>query len=281
MKQEIVTLQQNSIKLEKTSKQRLPWHLRAFSQVEKWWLDKVRGINPAAERLVRIYTYNDEEGMNYDYKVPNYTYDLSNGLYNDFLMVADEVGSIIFDTYNIPGRYFYDVLLNVNYDQCVTDDFQVEQRFTYGYRIIRTDNPRCSQGNPKYRKDCTYITDWDSHLTIEGYKLSGKYSNLAQVLKDLATKTVIVHSKSDAKALLKILKFLGVNHAYIGNKRRYNTPNQINLFSKYVYGYQLFREDGETLVDILRRDQISTGITDVMDIDELIIGKSLKARLKR
>lgn len=280
MNQEIVTFEQNQIKTTKITRQRLPWHLRVISQIEKWYLNKVRGINPAAQRLIRVYTYNDEDGMNYDYSVPNYTYDLTCGMYDDFLVVADQVSSEIYDKFDIPGRYFYDVLLSVYYDQCDTNRFTVEQRFTYNYKIIKTDNPRCSLGNPKYRKDCSYIIDCDSHITIEGYKLSGKYTNFAQVLQDLATKTIIVHSKSDAKNLLKILKFLGIKHVYIGDRCKYNTPNKVNRFSRNVYGYQLFRQDNHIYVDILRKDLISTLPTDVMDIDEFIVGKSLRARLR-
>lgn len=266
-----ITLNENSDRLERMSRNRIGWYLRAVGNVEKWFLKKFRGIDPTSERVIRFYTYNDEQGQDYDFKCPNYTYDLVSGLYDDFLEAAIEIGEYFQDNFGIAGRYFYDVKVSLNYE---------DNKATHSWKVIKTDNPRCILGNPAYRKDCYYLNNFNSKLVIEGYFLSGNYKKLIDVLNDLVNKTIIVHSKSDAKALLRIMKFLGVHQVKIGEYYFYNNPDTKAKFSRTASGYQLSRIDEETVMCTVPYRCLPTSTQEVLDIDEFIVRRSFKSKLR-
>lgn len=263
-----ITLNENFSRLEKMSRNRIGWHLRAASSVERWWLKSIKGIDPASERTIRFYTQGNNK---YEFKCSNYTYDLTSGLYDDFLEAAIEVGQYLQEHFGVDGEYFYDVKVTLSYEK-----FSV----SHTWEVIKTDNPRCALGNHKYRKDCRYLGNFNSKLVIEGYSLSGNYRRFADVLSDLVSKTIIVHSKSDAKALLRIMKFLGVQQVQIGNNQYYNSPDRRAYFSKLRYGYQLNIVDGETTICVVPQRNLPVESYEIIDIDEFIVKRSIKSRLR-
>lgn len=266
-----ITLKENADRLERMSRNRIGWHLRAISTAEKWLLKTFTGIDPTSERVVRIYTYNDEKGQSYDFKCPNYTYDLTSGLYDDFLEAANKVGQHLQEHFGVVGRYFYDVKISLCY---------YDGKVTHIWKVLKTDNPRCMLGNPHFRKDCYYLNNFNSKLVIEGYHLSGKYKRFVDVLGDLVSKTIIVHSTADAKALLRILKFLGITQVNIGDSYYYNNPDRRAYFCRIAYGYQVKRMYDQTVVSVQHRDEMTTFSEDVIDIDEFIVKRDFKAKLR-
>lgn len=275
-----ITLSENSNRMKKMSHNRIPWHLRAISKVESWVLSNIYKLDTTSERIIRFYTYNDEKGEEFDFKCPNYTYDIMSCLYDDFVEVSHEIGEILQEQYGVVGRYFYDVKVSLTYERCGNPFDGYDWDMNYSWNILKTDNPRCVLGNPNIRKDCYYLNNFNSKLVIEGYTLSGNYKKLADILSDLVSKTIIVHSKSDAKAVLRIMKFLGVQQVSMGGKYYYNNPDSRAHFSKYRYGYQLDRIDGETVMCIIPRCDVPVTSQEVLDIDEFIVKRSLKARLR-
>ena len=69
----------NNQRVEELSHNRISLPLRAISWAEKWFLQNVYGIDPASERIIRFYTYNDEDGTDFEFEVPSYKFDLTNG----------------------------------------------------------------------------------------------------------------------------------------------------------------------------------------------------------
>ncbi len=274
-----ITLKENLDRVERLSRNRVPWHLRMVGNVERWMLENIYKLDPTAERIVRFYTYNDEKGEDYDFKCPNYTYDLMSCLYDDFVEVAHEIGKIIQTSYGIAGRYYYDVKITLIYEKVGNPLDGEEWDMRYTWKILGTDNPRCVAGNPFRRKDCYYLNNFNSKLTIEGYTLSGNYRELADVLNDLVNKTIIIHSTQDARALFRIMKFLGVKTVMFGNNSHYNSVRRA-LFNKTTFSYRLDRIDNCTTLMAVRRRDLSVSPQEVLDIDEFIVRRSIKARLK-
>lgn len=259
-------------------RQRLPWYLKTQGSIEKWVLRNVKGINPDNQRVVRFFTYNDEDGIDFDYKCPHYTYDYNSCLYDDFLEVCEEIGQTLHDIYGVPGNYYYDVKVTLDYVQDA-DDYDGDWKRTHCYVILKTDNPRCVEGRTRDRKDCSHLTDYNSHITISGYSLSGKYRRMVDILEDLSTKIVVVHSHQDARAFLRIMKFLGINHIRMGKHYRYNMPAKYGKLTKSFFGYYLEREDNETIVCRMHRSYCPA-VAEVIDIDEFIVKRTWKARMK-
>lgn len=265
----------NNQRVEELSHNRISLPLRAISWAEKWFLQNVYGIDPASERIVRFYTYNDEEGTDFEFEVPSYKFDLTNCLYDSFVEVATEIGKALMEQFGVVGRYFYDVKVSLSYQK---EDQKYVKNFWY--EVLKTDNPRCVYGNPTHRKDCDYLNSpYKSKVTISGYTLSGNYKRLVDVLGDLATKTIIVHSKADAKAVLRIARFLGVDIISKGGAYYKNNPDKRALFSKRTFGYALGRENNQTIMYIVHKSQMPINPNDLLDIDELIVKRSLRARI--
>ena len=278
-------LADNSHRMENLSRNRISWHLQAISWAEKWILKNIQGLDPASDRIIRFYTYNDEEGQDFEYEVPNYKFDLTSCLYDDFIKTSNEIGQMLQKNYGIKGRYFYDIKVSLEYtkinDQLYNAADGVQYTLNYTWEILKTDNPRCIFGNPTYRKDCDYLKSaFSPKLMIEGYTLSGNYRKFVDILSDLFSKTIIVHSKADVKALMRIMKFLGVNHVMKGGKFYPNNPNKRAFFSKYVYGYQLGRVNGQTIICAVQSMELPAHPDDILDIDELIVKRTLKSKLR-
>lgn len=275
-----ITLVENQNRVTKLSRNRIPWHLRAVSKVERWVLRNIYKLDPTSERIIRFYTYNDENGEDFDFKCPNYTYDIMSYIYDDFVEICHEIGGELQRQYGITGRYFYDVKVTLMYERCGNPFDGYDWDVDYSWVILKTDNPRCVLGNPNMRKDCYYLNNFNSKLVIEGYTLSGNYKKFVDVMSDLIGKTLIVHSTADAKALLRILKFLGVSTVQIAGNPYYNNPDRRGFFSRNTYGYQLNRIDEQTVVCAVPKRELPVSVCEVLDIDEFIIKRSLKAQLR-
>lgn len=275
----VIDLADCAVNTKPTPKVRLPWFLRLQSKIQSWWVRNIVGINPNTQRIIRFYTYNDEQGIDFDFKCPHYTYDYNSCLYDDFLEVCENIGETIQSMYGIPGNYYYDVKVTLEYVREGDPVNGYDWSMKHYYNILKTDNPRCVEGKNFIRKDCSYLRNCDSHLTICGYHLSGKYHRMSEVLEDLATKIIVIHSHSDAKAFLRIMKFLGVNHIQMGSHCRYNLPAKYGKLTRRFFGYYLTREDSDTIIHRMPTSYYPT-VSEVLDIDEFIIKRDLRARLR-
>lgn len=259
----------------------VPWHVKARAKMETWYLRKFRKLDTSCERIVRFYTYNDEQGKDFEFKCPQYAYDQFSGLYDDTVEVCSEIGQQLQNFYgDISGRYFYDIKVSLTYLKTISPFNGIEEwENSYSCEIMNTDNPKCWMGNPKRRRDCRYLTSKASRLTIEGYHLNGRYTRMSEVLSDLVNKVIIVHSVRDARAVLRMLKFLGV-HTIKVTKYHYNNPNKYGAFSRNIFGYGICRENGETIAVVMPRSDLPVAPDQILDIDELIVKRDLKARLR-
>lgn len=262
-----------------TPKVRLPWYLRFQSNMEWWYVTKILRINPHSQRIIRFYTYSDVEGADWDFKCPRYAYDWDSCLYDDFLETCGEIGKALYEMYGVPGNYYYDVKVTLSYSQSGNPSDGYDWEMEHSYVILKTDNPRCVEGKTYTRKDCSYLRNYDSHITICGYHLSGKYRKMVNVLEDLSDKIIVIHSHADAKAFLRIMKFLGVNHIRMGKYRRYNLPAKYGKLTNKFFGYYLTREDSETIINRVPMIYHPT-VSEVLDIDEFIVKRDLKARIR-
>lgn len=275
-----VVLNDNLSRASKLSQGRISWFLCVKANIEKWWLKVIKKLDPLSERVVRIYTYNDETCKIYSFKCPYYTFDRTSYLYDDFSKICHKIGETLQRNYKILGKYYYDVKITLNYhtNNLISD---TEWDMTYNWEVVKTNNPRCILGNSRHKKDCSYLVNFNSKLTIEGYSLNGDYKQFADVLSDLSDKVIIMHSKYDARAFLRIVKFLGVTTIYLGKKAHYNIPAKYGVFNKIVCGYYLDKVDDSVAVYTIHKNQIvSTNPENILDINEFIVKRSLKSKLK-
>lgn len=261
----------------------IPWHLKKMANLEKWWLRKLYHLNPECERIVRFYTECTDKVADYNFKCTNYTYDLFSCLYDDFVETSCEIGKKLMDLYEgVYGEYYYDVKISLQYFQSGSPIDGYDWDMEYTWEIIETDNPRCVAGSARNRKDCSQFVNKSSSMEIEGYKLNGNYKGLVGLLSDLTGKTVVVHSKSDASAFLRIVKYLGVEYVSINGKQKKNIPSKYGYFSERTFGYQLYMnpQTRQVAVMTVTKNNLPSNCYDLLDIDELIIKRSLKARLR-
>lgn len=261
----------------------IPWHLKKMANLEKWWLRKFYHLNPECERIVRFYTECTDKVADYNFKCTNYTYDLFSCLYDDFVETSCEIGKKLMDLYEgVCGEYYYDVKISLQYFQSGSPIDGYDWDMEYTWEIIETNNPRCVAGSARNRKDCSQFVNKSSRMEIEGYKLNGNYKRLVELLSDLTGKTVIVHSKFDASAFLRIVKYLGVEYVSINGKQKKNIPSKCGYFSERTFGYQLYMnpQTRQVAVMTVTKNNLPSNCYDLLDIDELIIKRSLKARLR-
>lgn len=276
-----IILRDNVSRVEKLSHCRIPWYLRIKSRLQRWYLRSIKKLDPYAERIIRFYTYNDDDGEEYDFKCPQYAFDLTSCLYDDFVEACHEIGESIQKHYGVVGKYFYDVKVTLSYSQVGNPLDGIEWEMDWDWKILKTDNPRCTAGNSRLRKDCEYLGNYDSRLMIEGYSLSGDYKRFADVLSALTSKVVVMHSVSDSRAFLRIMKFLGVTTVYTGTIAHYNAPVRYGKFNRSAVAYYLDRIDDTTSVCTMRKCAlVSVSAENILDIDEFIVKRSLKSRYK-
>lgn len=271
-----ITNNSNNVRVEKLSHNIVPAHIRAVSKVENWVLKNFYNLDPNTERIIEFYTYNDSDGVEFDFKCPNYKYDLVNCMYGDFVEACHNIGASLLNIYGIPGRYYYEVKVTLKYTE-VNGNWNM----SYVWEVLETDNPRCGLGKPYDRRDCSYLENTDSKLSIDGYDLSGNYKCLSEVLTSINNKTILVHSTQDAKSLLRVMRFLGVKVVMIDGDSKSNIPTSRAVFNKDTFGYKLKFVDGVPVVYIVGKSEILlTPPSNLMDIDEFIVGKSVQASMR-
>ncbi len=103
---------------------------------------------------------------------------------------------------------------------------------------------------------------------------------MGTLLENMINNVVLVHSKLDAKAFLKISKFLGVKIIVFKDRTYTNVPTKSNHFSNQYFGYHIINHNGKAAVEIVNADVIRSGCYSLLDIDEFIVKRSVKARLQ-
>lgn len=258
----------------------LPWHVKTMANLERWYLNKLYDLNPDCDRIVRFYTFEDCEGRDYFFKCPNYCYDTFSNLYEDFVETSDEIGNRLTELFSVTGEYYYDVKITLNYFQTgnPTDGYDWDMR--YDWVVLKTDNPRCVLGSPIHRKNCSYLRNRNSSLEIRGYKLSGNYKKFSDALWDLSTKTIVVHSKTDAKKLLRVLRFLGVTSLDVNGVIKKNLPTKNNHFTRTTFGYGLYRVQNHMVACAIHKDNLPANPQQFLDIDEFIVKQTIKSKIR-
>lgn len=273
----------NITKMGGKSRNRISWPILTISKAERWLVKKTKGIDLNTDRVLRFYTYNDMEHQDFEFIVPKYVSDLGTCLYSAFVKAGNVIGKTIRDEFGIKGAYQYDVQVTIesSEDFLHNDSDIIQNNLSFSWRILRTDNPRCVFGDPTVRKDCSYLNQpLESKLTIDGYVLSGNYQEIMDVVSDLATRTVITHSQEDVLALMKITKFLGAVAVSNGPIVYKNEPHRVAHFSPDAFGFRLDKVDGRITLKAIRKEVMNTAPEDVLDIDELIVRRSLSSILK-
>lgn len=273
----------NITKMGGKSRNRISWPILTISKAERWLVKKTKGIDLNTDRVLRFYTYNDMEHQDFEFIVPKYVSDLVTCLYSAFVKAGNVIGKTIRDEFGIKGAYQYDVQVTIepSKDFLYNDSDIIQNNLSFSWRILRTDNPRCVFGDPTVRKDCSYLNQpLESKLTIDGYVLSGNYQEIMDVVSDLATRTVITHSQEDVLALMEITKFLGAVAVSNGPIVYKNEPHRVAHFSPGAFGFRLDKVNGRITLKAIRKEVMNTAPEDVLDIDELIVRRSLSSILK-
>ena len=261
----------------------ISWPIRTMIKAERWLIKKIRGIDLNTDRVLRFYTYNDRNHQDFEFIVPKYVSDLRTCLYSAFVKAGYAVGQIIKDEFGIKGTYLYDVQVTIESSESFLHNNLgvIQNNLSFSWQILRTNNPRCVFGDPTVRKDCSYLNQpLESKLTIEGYRLSGNYQDIMDVVSDLVTRTVITHNQEDVLALMKITKFLGATAVVNGHIVYKNEPHRVACFSPDAFGFRLDKLDGRVVVKTIRKGVMNTAPEDVLDIDELIVRRSLSSILR-
>lgn len=117
-------------------------------------------------------------------------------------------------------------------------------------------------------------------ITINGYSLNSQFTSLADLADTLLKRPVIAKSKNDGKALLRLLRYMGVKHIVYDVSRvlELNIPQK----AKADHVYQLIDCDGEIVVNMVRRDLYLTHDHQYfpVSVSKIIVGKSALQSLK-
>lgn len=116
-------------------------------------------------------------------------------------------------------------------------------------------------------------------LVINGYGLHPKYTNITSFFNDMMHNVIIVHSDSDARGLLRLFRYLGVNNLRYANEseKQGNFPQN----GKRGFAYQLAIDgDGPMVLAYVLCNSFYKQSPPMMDIDNVIVSKSWLTWLK-
>lgn len=250
---------------------------------EMWVLENIKMTDPLSERVIRFCTYNDDTDWNFEYDVPRYAFDDACDVYDEFCEVSEHIGQFMLALWsNIRGNYYYDVRVSISYSNPEYKDDYLIYFIKYNWEILETDHPRILCSNAHTRRDCHWmrVPFRYSRLSIEGYDINGQYRRFVDLLCELSNKTILVHSQSDVKALMRVFRYLGVKHLKKNDRFYVNNPYKRAFFSKFTPAYRLERIEGDWVLVALSLFDVPSNTEQVLDIDELIVYRSLKARLR-
>lgn len=221
-----------------------------------------------------ISTWEDAYGQvstSFSYTVPRLLSDRGTYRYERFCAMADSVGDDLGGYFStVDGTYHYSVLVSIDPGHPIHGSYQ----------ILRTDNPRCWEGDPHTRRQMRWVR-WGGrpHITIAGSHLSPRYRHLSRVLRDMATYTIAVHSREDIVALCQVALFLGVRDIVDGRRVRRISSRYTYLDVERCRGLRVGRRDGETVLYVVGLEEM--GYRPMMDIDEFIVDRNLVDTIRR
>lgn len=119
-------------------------------------------------------------------------------------------------------------------------------------------------------------------MTINGYHLNAKYTNLVSLIKDMMDKAVLTRTQSEAKTLLRLMRYLGVNHLIYdvssSNNLEMNIPHK--GLKDHLYQVQVY--DGELVATVTPMGMRKSALVvhPFMLVGDIITRKSILASIR-
>lgn len=228
--------------------------------------------NPTQERVVRFFTKTSERTQEHYFDCPCYyldTLSASDGrnVFREFIKCCYKISRSLNEMFPTYGEYWYDIAVTLN-----------KQDDSYNWTILKSNNPRCVFGNLRCHKNCEALVHTYSHIEISGHALNGKFKSFAGLISSINHRAIVLHNRRDMIALFKVFRFIGATQIMSGGRIFSNTPTTWKNL-KFNYGCYLDMCNGQLTAVVLNRINLPTNPHYLMDIDEIIIKRSVKAQL--
>lgn len=116
-------------------------------------------------------------------------------------------------------------------------------------------------------------------ININGYYLNKRYTDVATLIRDMMKKATLARTKMEAKTILRLMRYLGVNHLI------YDAPMsehlEMNIPSKGLKNhlYQIHLYNSELVVTVTPTDQRESALVvrPIMLVKDVVSKKSAGA----
>lgn len=119
-------------------------------------------------------------------------------------------------------------------------------------------------------------------ININGYQINSRYTNIVSLLRDMMATATLARTKSEAKTLLRLLRYLGVTHMV------YDTPMSEHLemvipnmgLKNYLYQIQIYNNEPIVVASPAETRTSALVVQPVMFVSDIISRKSLAATIR-
>lgn len=119
-------------------------------------------------------------------------------------------------------------------------------------------------------------------ININGYYLNNRYTSVIALIKDMMEKATLARTKMEAKTILRLMRYLGVNHLM------YDTPMsdhlEMNIPSRglknHLYQIHLYNSELVVVVTPIEQRESALIVRPIMRVRDVVAKKSMVASVR-
>ena len=119
-------------------------------------------------------------------------------------------------------------------------------------------------------------------ININGYYLNNRYTNVIALIRDMMDKATLARTKMEAKTILRLLRYLGVNHlvydAPMSDRLEINIPRR--GLKNHLYQIQMYNRELVVTVTPVKQRESDIIIRPIMLAKDIVAKKSMAASVR-
>lgn len=119
-------------------------------------------------------------------------------------------------------------------------------------------------------------------ININGYYLNNRYTSVIALIRDMMERATLARTKMEAKTILRLLRYLGVNHlvydAPMSDHLEMNIPNR--GLKNHLYQIHLYNSELVVMVTPVEQREFALIVRPIMLVKDIVSKKSIAASVR-
>ena len=119
-------------------------------------------------------------------------------------------------------------------------------------------------------------------INLNGYYLNSKYNDIIALIRELMNTSVIARTKSEAKTILRLMRYLGATHLMYDNPMSEYLEMNIPChgLKDHLYQIQLHNDELVVVVTPVEQFRFALIVRPVALVTDIVCKKSLRAKFR-